>query len=342
MTHAAMPLESDIVAPSAWTAADIDVADWRLPVSDACCRELRDAIDWWRANPLPLELLDTAGLALPLTRALAQRARGMLDAGTGIAVIDRLPLDGHDEDEAKALYWLLSSAMSRVVAGAWDGRMLHDVVDLARQQGLRVRGDVTREELRWHTDNGFSCTPEHVGLLCIRPAEHGGRNSVLSLHSAHNLMRQRHPRLLPRLYRDFWWNRMGEHPPADSQVNRYPIFERDGTRVKGRINRRVVEAGHALAGEAFDDEGRAAVDALYEVFEDSSLTMSFTLEAGQAVYLNNRTVAHHRTPFVDVTDPTRRRHLVRIYLREHGPRSYLGAEGLARLPQVHAAQSTRT
>jgi hypothetical protein len=56
------------------------------------------------------------------------------------------------------------------------------------------------------------------------------------------------------------------------------------------------------------------------------------------VYLNNRTVAHHRTPFVDATDPARRRHLVRIYLREHGPRSYLGSEGLARLPQVRAAE----
>jgi hypothetical protein len=337
MTRAAIPLDEDVQALSAWTARSLRESDWRVPVSEACCRELLAAIDWRRANPLPVELLDAAELDLPLTRALAARARGVLDAGVGFAVIDRLPLDGLDQHEAKALYWILSNAIARVVAGAWDGRMLHDVVDLAKQQGLRVRGDLTSQEIRWHTDNGFSCTPDYVGLLCIRPASEGGENSVVSLHSAHNLMRRRQPHLLPRLYRDFWWNRMGEHPPGDAPANRYPIFEHDGMRLKARVNRRVVQAGYELAGEPFDDEGRAALDALFEILDDPSLGASFTLEAGQAVYLHNRTIAHHRTPFVDAPDPARRRHLVRIYLRDRGPRSYLGTEGLARPPQASVA-----
>lgn len=38
MTHAAPPLEADIVAPSAWTAANLAIDDRRVPVSDACVR----------------------------------------------------------------------------------------------------------------------------------------------------------------------------------------------------------------------------------------------------------------------------------------------------------------
>ena len=329
-----MLLDAEIRGASAWTARDIGDAHWRVPVSQACAQEMLAMVDWRRANPLPITLLDAANPDLPLTRELAASARRVLDEGVGFAVVDRLPLAGLAEDEAKALYWVLSNAISRVVAGAWDGRVLHDVVDLGKQQGLRVRGDLTRQEIAWHTDNGFSCTPDYVGLMCIRPAIEGGENSVVSLHSAHNVMRRRDPHLLARLYRDFYWNRMGEHAPGDSPVNRFPIFEHDAERLKGRVNRRVVQAGYELAGEPFDDEGRAAVDALFEVLDDPGLSASFTLEAGQIVYLHNRTIAHHRTPFIDADEPARRRHLVRIYLRDRGPRSYLGTEGLTHAPRA--------
>ncbi len=219
--------------------------------------------------------------------------------------------------------------------------MLHDVVDTEKKQGLRVRGDLTNQEIQWHTDNGFSCTPDFFGLLCIRPAKEGGRNSLVSLHSAHNLMRQRHPALLARLYRPFYWNRMGEHHPDNSPVNRFPYFEYDGKRLKGRFNRRIVQAGYEIAGEPLDPDGSAAIDTFLETLNDPSLPVSFTLEAGQAVYVNNRVVVHHRTPFADFETPEKRRHLVRIYMRDHGPRSYLGAEGLTRPPATAGRRSSK-
>lgn len=324
--------EREITARSAWTAATISAADWRVPVSAACARELSAAIDRVRANPLPTLLLDPADFDLSETRTMTTAVRRTLDDGVGFAVIDRLPIDGLSAEECKALYWLLSNLVSRVVAGAWDGRMLHDVVDTEQKQGLRVRGDLTNQEIQWHTDNGFSCTPDYFGLLCIRPAKEGGRNSLASLHSAHNLMRRRHPDLLRRLYGPFYWNRMGEHHPKDSPVNRFPYFEYDGERLKGRFNRRIVHAGHEIAGEPLDAQGRDAIDTFLAVLNDPSLAVSLTLEPGQVLYVNNRVVVHHRTPFVDHESRDARRHLVRIYMRDHGPRSYLGDEGMSRPP----------
>jgi alpha-ketoglutarate-dependent taurine dioxygenase len=313
-----------IDGPSAWTAHTVGDATWRVSLSDGCRSELLGVLDQLRAKARALEQLDSADYRLSQTLQAAADTRRLLDSGAGFVLIDRLPMCGLSADEAKALYWLFSNAVCRVVAGAWDGRVLHDVVDLDKQQGLRVRGDLTKQEIAWHTDNGFSCTPDHVGLLCIRPALDGGRNSLLSVHSAHNLMRERHADLLARLYQPFYWNRMGEHHPQASPVNRYPYFEHDGKFLKGRINRRVVYAGYELVGERIDAVGRAAVDAFFELLDDPSLAYSLTLEAGQILYLNNRLIAHHRTPFVDAADPRQRRHLVRIYMRDDGLPSYLG------------------
>jgi alpha-ketoglutarate-dependent taurine dioxygenase len=324
--------DAELTGPSAWIVADLSDEDWRVPVPDACLTELDGVIATLRSNPLPTILLDPADFTLDACRALARTVRDILENGVGFAVLDRLRLSGLSEDENKALYWLISNMVSRVVAGAWDGRMLHDVVDTRQKLGLRVRGDLTNQEIQWHTDNGFSCTPDYLGLLCIRAAPEGGANRVVSLHAAHNLMRRNQPDLLRRLYDPFYWNRMGEHHPDETPVNRFPYFEYDGKRLKGRFNRRIVHAGYELAGEPFDEAGRAAVEAFHAALDDPSLSAGFTLEAGQITYMNNRVVAHHRTAFTDADAPGMRRHLVRIYMRDKGPRSYLGDEGLAGPP----------
>jgi alpha-ketoglutarate-dependent taurine dioxygenase len=334
MTHELPQIvDTDIVAPSAWSGDRIVESDWRLPLSSGCRRELLTVVDQLRAGPLPTLLLEADDFSLNETRRIAEEARAILDESIGLVVIDRLPIEDLTADEAKALYWLLSNLVSRVVAGAWDGRVLHDVIDTDQKQGLRVRGDLTSQEIQWHTDNGFSCPPDYFGLLCIRPAVRGGETSFASLHSAHNLMRKRHPELLPRLYRPFYWNRLSEHHPDDSPINRFPYFEYDGARLKGRFNRRIVYAGHELAGEPLVAAGRAAIEDFCGVLNDPSLRLSLKLEAGQVIYVNNSAVAHHRTPFVDSADPKQRRHLVRIYMRDHGPRRYLGPEGMIHLPE---------
>ena len=47
-------------------------------------------------------------------------------------------------------------------------------------------------------------------------------------------------------------------------------------------------------------------------------------DPGQIQIVNNRRLAHRRTAFVDWPEPDRRRHLIRIWLRDHGRSFYLG------------------
>ena len=54
-------------------------------------------------------------------------------------------------------------------------------------------------------------------------------------------------------------------------------------------------------------------------------SLSFSLEAGQIQYVNNFRIAHRRTEYEDAPDgPQARRHLVRIFLRDEGRRTFMG------------------
>ena len=57
------------------------------------------------------------------------------------------------------------------------------------------------------------------------PGDEGGISRIVSLASAHNRMRHRHPELLDRLYQPFYFDRQREHAPGDAMVTHHPVFE---------------------------------------------------------------------------------------------------------------------
>jgi alpha-ketoglutarate-dependent taurine dioxygenase len=317
-------LDATIRGRKAWTRANIRREDYVVPIGPDVLRELSAFIDTLQRNPLQTELLSPQDHALPHARALMRSVRRVLESGVGFALLDRLPVGGFDKEQLKAVFWLLSSMMSRPVAQAFKGTMLYDVHDTGLVKGPRVRADVTRQELAFHTDYGYNEAPQFIGLACFRTARRGGRNSVSSLYSAHNVMQRAFPALLARLYEPFWLNRYGEHAPGDPPASRHPIFAYDGEVLKARFNHRNIVAGHDLAGEPLDDEGAAAIDALTRILESQELRLDFDVEAGQIFYTMNWRIAHSRTGFEDHAAVDRRRHLVRIFLRDRGARTYDG------------------
>jgi len=52
--------------------------------------------------------------------------------------------------------------------------------------------------------------------------------------------------------------------------------------------------------------------------------VNFYLSAGQIIYLQNGRCAHCRTAYEDYDDIDQRRHMIRIFLRDHGARTYNG------------------
>jgi alpha-ketoglutarate-dependent taurine dioxygenase len=319
-----MMVDVDLEGPAAWTRDSLAEGAGYLRLSGECWDEIEALATTLRANPLPTLALRPDDFALRACRAAIDEARIALDRGPGFVILDRLPEMAREE--AVPVFWLLASMLARAVAQKWDGTMVYDVRDRGRPPGNGVRPDITNVEQSFHTDNSYNlCPPEYVGLMCVQTAMDGGVSRVVSLASVHNALRREHRDLLPRLYRPFCFDRQREHAPGDDLVLRHPIFEIEpGGRLTWRLSRFQVVNGHGLAEEPLDEEGAAALQALDDVMARPDLHAEFHFQPGQIQLVANRIVAHKRTAFRDWPEPDRKRHLVRLWLRDRGRAFYHG------------------
>ncbi len=312
----------------AWTRDTIAADSWIVPLTAAALAELRAVRNEIRRAPVPTFLLDPKDFALDACRGVMNEVRRVTQDGPMFAVLDRLPLDEMDRDEAIGIYWLLSSLLARPVAQKLNGQMFYDVMDTGAKlkPGSGIRPTVTNVDLRFHNDNSYNETPpEYVCLFCLHPARAGGVSQVMSVATVHDALEKRYPELMPRLYKPFWYDRHAEHLPDEPTTYAAPMFERgakDG--VKARLALSEIHAGYALRGERQDNETAAALAAVQSVFDLPELHVELTFERGQIQYVNNRATGHARTEFVDFPEPERKRHLVRLWLRDGGRRGYRG------------------
>ena len=319
-------LAEPIEGPRAWTRATIRPADWTVAVSSAALAELRAVLEELRRSPLPVFVLDPRDYRLDACQAMMARVRALADEGPMFAVIDRLPVDDMTREEAVSLYWLLASLLARPVAQKLNGQMFFDVMDTGAKlkPGSGIRPTVTNVDLRFHNDNSYNETPpEYVGLFCHHGAEQGGVSQVVSVYSVHNALLQDHGDVLPRLYRPFWYDRHAEHEPGEPTTFAAPIFQY-GRVLEARLALSEIYAGYELRGERMDNETVAALDAILSVFDRPELRVELELQPGQIQFVNNRATAHARTEFTDYPEPERKRHLVRLWLRDAGARGYRG------------------
>jgi alpha-ketoglutarate-dependent taurine dioxygenase len=316
-------LADDIRDGRAWRRETLAPRDWLVPMPPRCLDELDAAVAEMRRNPLPTLLLSPDQFALSACADLMGRVRTLLRDGIGLAVVSRIPVERYAAEENRALCWLLSQLLERPVAQAWNGAMLYDVLDTGRTLEYGVRRSITNLDLTFHTDGPWLDIPPHfVGLYCVNQAQEGGVSRFVSFATVHNEIRQRHPRRLPRLYRPFPWDRQAEHAPGEAKAGAQPVFQYDGRALLGRFNERLIETGAELAGRPLDAEGRDALEVMREVVDSPDLWVEFTIERGQIQYLNNRAFAHSRTDFRDAPEPERKRHMIRVWTREEGRRTF--------------------
>jgi alpha-ketoglutarate-dependent taurine dioxygenase len=320
-------IQHQIDSPSAWRQASIRAEDYRVVLDAACLDEIRRLADDIRTHPLPTILRMPAEHDMPHCRAAMEQARRILKQGVRFAIVDRLPVEELTKAEAEAVYWLLASMVARPVAQKLDGTMIYNVWDTGKKAlpGSGVRPDSTNIEIRFHIDNAYNWTPpEIVGLLCLQTAKSGGLSRVLSFHSVHNALLARHKDLLPRLYRPFWFDRQKEFFPGEPETFAAPVFETKSGELRARFSAHQIGGGHKLRGEPLDNQGAAAVAAMLDLFEEPDMAVDFDFKPGEIQLVDNRALGHSRTEFADWPEPERHRHLIRLWLRDHGRRAYTG------------------
>jgi alpha-ketoglutarate-dependent taurine dioxygenase len=308
-----------------WRGDTLPADAGRLALPPEVTRELDGVVEALERDPLPLLLLRPDDFALGVSRAFMREVRRSIDDGPGFAIVDRLPVERWPESGSRAVWWLLASLVARPVAQKWDGTSIYDITDLGRPPGNGVRPDVTNVEQNFHTDNSYNhAAPHYVGLLCLRTAMAGGVSGIVSFATAHEEMRRRHPALLPRLYRPFYFDRQREHAPGDVMTTFHPMFEVEEGRLIARLSHFQVKNGYRVAGVELDPQGAAALEVFEAILNEPGLSARFQFQPGQMQLIDNRALGHKRTAFRDWPHAERKRLLVRLWLRDTGSRAYAG------------------
>ena len=319
-------IEEKFTGPMVWDEATKFPNDGLVKLDAACLAEIAMVADLLRVNPLPTEVLAPEDFEMPSCKLLMEGVRKIVDQGTGFAVVDRLDIDDLGDGIAKKIYWLLMSMAGRPVAQKWDGTMIYDVHDTGGKAtpGSGIRSSKTSGGQGFHNDNAFNLPPEFVALFCLQTAKRGGVSGIVSFESVYNKLLDEHSEVLDRLYQPFHFDRQMEHAPNDDRLSYNPIFEVEGGALNVRFSPRLVEHGYEMRNELIDKKSRAAIDALCKTTEINNLCKRFKFERGQIQIVNNRRLGHRRTAFRDWDEPEKRRHLVRIWIRESGRPFYQG------------------
>lgn len=309
-----------------WIGSKLNPTDGLFSFDDGCLSEIENAITLIRDNPLPLLMLHPSNFNMPACTKLINEVFNCIENDLGFCLIDKLPLEHMSHQETISIYWLLSQMLGRPVAQKWcDGRMLYSVTDLGSPSGNGVRPDVTNEEQSFHTDNSYNIyPPDVVGLLCLQPSMSGGLSRVVNMKSVLEKMEISHKTLVQRLYRPFVFDRQKEHSDRDLETLQNPILNYNGDDFRIRVSRNLIYQGYALQGESIDSEGEEALAAFFGIIDDPEMYKEFKFEAGQIQFLNNRVIGHKRTSFEDWPNTEKKRHLCRVWLRDHGRVFYNG------------------
>ena len=329
--HADPMLGQSIEGKAAWTRKTLSTSDYLMHLPRTCLAELDAVMKEIRANPLPAIVWTPDQFNLAACRKIMAQVKAVLDHGVRFALLDRLPVESMSKEEGKTLFWLLSSLIARPVAqkryAYLPNGMIADVLDTGAKPtpGSGVRPDQTNVDLIYHNDNAYNrVMPKYIGLLCLQTAKSGGLSRVMSFYTVHNALLARFPEHLPRLYQPLVFDRQKEHFPDESPIFSAPVFEYDGQALRARLGLHQIRSGYAMIGEPIDVETQAAIQALDQVFADTSLSFDFMMERGQMQFANNRQIGHSRTQFEDHEAPEARRHMVRLWMRDEGHRGYGG------------------
>lgn len=241
--------------------------------------------------------------------------RDQLRDGRGFILLRGIPRAEYSADDMARIYFGLGSHLGIPMVQSHLGDLLGHVIDVSdvepKSRGYRKGGG---QEM--HVDSTDVC--DIVGLMCLRSARSGGLSRISSALAVWEAILADRPDLAEVLQRGFYFRR-GEADGAQAKrwqsTERVAAFAESGGRVScyfvGSYPRRAAAAGgkplSAIEKEAIEEVERlAASEAFY-------LDMSFA--EGDIQFLNNRIIFHGRTDYEDDRAFSRRRHLLRLWLR---------------------------
>lgn len=301
-----------LVGPAAWRGADLmGRGDWMVTLTPLQIAELDALRAVLRQRGCAVATLCRADVVLPtLAATIADWRRELVD-GRGFLVVRGLPVERWGDDDAALVYWALGLVLGRPGAQNPEGDLLGHVRDTGEDAGDPfVRRYRTAGDIAYHCD-----LADAVGLLCLRAARAGGASRLVSSVTVYNELARRRPDLVARLYEPFCLDRRNEqHDTGPGWVPVIPCRFANGTL------RTFYHSDYFRSVTRHPDTPRftAAEQELLDCYEaiaaEPALRLDMPFAPGDIQLVSNHVILHARTAYEDAHDPTRQRHLLRLWL----------------------------
>ncbi|QDV19051.1 Taurine catabolism dioxygenase TauD, TfdA family [Gimesia panareensis] len=298
--------------PAAWKGEELfSRDDWLIHLDQSHLDELQAVVESISAENLSQDEITPERFPLPGLSPLLQRVQHHLEHGSGACQIKRIPVENYSSAEREALFWLISSHLGTPVSQSATGEKLFHVRDEGFKVGqAQARGPNTRKRLSFHTDR---C--DVIGFLCIQQALSGGNNQLVSSVALFNEMRERWPELTRTLMQPFYYLRHNVDTGNQKPFCRQPIFSVQEGHFASSFLRVLIERAYASPDlPDMTPTQQQAMDQLEALAETPEMSVTFSQDPGDMLFLNNWVTFHRRDEFTDAEEPELKRHLLRVWL----------------------------
>ena len=306
----AVPMQP-VVDPAGWLPDSLGpVEDWAYRITDRDQDELIAAVESFRKRRLPLPDVVKKNFPLGGLKDVLAEIRRELIGGRGMVMVQNFPVDRLDREGIAVAYMGLGAYLGNKMVQNKYGHVLGHVKDIGENYGTTGRSYNTSSEVRFHSD---AC--DYVGLLCLHPAKSGGTSRVASSVTLYNTMLERRPDLVEVLTKDFYRSHKGEMTPGTSPWYKMPIFCFTDGYFSAIGAGSTIEKVLKIPGVPPLTPAQKEAIALYrEIVDEFAADIEF--KKGDIQFLANHVTLHSRRAFEDWPEKHRRRHLLRLWLRD--------------------------
>ena len=308
-----------LTGPAAWIGSAMaqDERAWLYHLSADDIFELENAARHYLALQRDVGEITAAEFPLASLADRLQALKKKLLHGNGMEVLRGLPIAHYSQEFAATVFCGIGAHLGSARSQNAAGHILGHVRDLgASSKDPNTRIYQTAERQTFHTDSA-----DVVGLLCIREAKEGGQSLLVSAESIYNRMRALRPDLLEKLFDPIATDRRGEIPQGAQPWMSIPPLSWHEGRLTVFYQRQYIDSAQRFeAAMRLTPAHVEALDLFDAVANDPELNFSMQLQPGDMQFVYNHSLLHDRTGFVDWPDPTKKRHLLRLWLSLAGDR----------------------
>lgn len=299
-----------ITDATAWKSDEMTArTDWIHVLTEAEIEDLDRALRAVQRRGLEMSAVTRKDFPLPVLEPYLADLEKAVRTGRGFALLRGVPVDRYTAEEVFLIKWGIGTHLGEKVSQNSYGDLLGHVYDHGHDPtSTRTRGYQTSGELRFHVDRA-----DMTSLLCLRKGREGGLSRIVSSMSVHNEILARHPEYLPPLYEGVPYIHIEE--AGEMRSWKEPVFSVTDNVLSCSIRRNTVQKAIDRSGMEMTPLETAALACFDSVAEDPEFVLEMELEPGDIQFVNNYTILHGRTAFVDDTSSEKKRHLVRLWLR---------------------------